>query len=101
MSIEEFAKLQAEMPTPELIEKARDYIRDVSKKGQRDWRMSIPPSRYDADMVLGEVCRRLEYMERRCIAAEAYIDESPCDPDITQAQWAAYRFWEGIKSVTP
>lgn len=71
MSIEEFAKLQAEMPTPELIEKARDYIRDVSKKGQREWRMSIPPSRYDADMVLGEVCRRLEAAEKEL---EHYAD---------------------------
>ncbi len=63
MSIQEFEKLQAEIPAPELIERAREYIRDVSKKGQREWRMTIPPSRYDADMVFGEVCRRLEELE--------------------------------------
>ena len=71
MSTQEFAKLQAEIPTPELIEKARAYIRDVSKKGQREWRMTIPPSRYDADMVLGEVCRRLEAAENEL---EHYAD---------------------------
>ena len=100
MSIQEFEKLQAEIPTPELIEKARVWIELMNK-------ICIAPcsgnhkSVNDPDMVFGEVCRRLEYMEHRCVAAEAYIEESPCDPDITQAQWAAYRFWEGVKSVTP
>ncbi len=68
MSIQEFAKLQAEIPTAELIEKARAYIRDVSKKGQREWRMTIPPSRYDADMVFGEMCRRLEIVSKFDVA---------------------------------
>lgn len=34
----------------------------------------------------------------RCEAAEAYISESPCDPDITAAQLKAYNKWQEIKN---
>ena len=62
MSIQEFAKLQAEMPTPELIEKARVWIELMNKIG------IAPCSKKnktvnDPDMVLGEVCRRLDELE--------------------------------------
>lgn len=62
MSIQEFEKLQAEIPTPELIEKARVWIELMNKIG-------IAPcsgnhkSVNDPDMVFGEVCRRLEELE--------------------------------------
>lgn len=99
MSIQEFAKLQAEIPTPELIEKARAWIDLMNKVGIARSQIETR-SVNDPGAIFIELCRRLEYMERRCIAAEAYINESPCDPDITQSQWAAYRFWEGVKSAT-
>lgn len=60
MSIEDFQKWQAEMPTTDLLEKAREYIRENSKNYGKRWKMSIPPQRSDCDMVFGEVCRRLE-----------------------------------------
>lgn len=33
----------------------------------------------------------LFYWKMRCALAETYIEESPCDPDITGEQIAAYR----------
>lgn len=32
----------------------------------------------------------LEYWKARCLAAEKFIDESPCDPDIYSEQIEAY-----------
>ena len=98
MTQEKLKADQAAIPTPELIEKARDYIGKVTEYGHREWRISIPVNRYDADMVFQEVCRRLEYWQKRCEAAEAYIEESPCDPDINETLWRAYRYWESVKN---
>lgn len=39
------------------------------------------------------------YWKNRCQLAEAYIDESPCDPDITAAQGNAYRAWNKVKDA--
>lgn len=36
----------------------------------------------------------LDYWKQRCLLAEAYINESPCDPDIFPAQedaWSEYK----------
>lgn len=33
------------------------------------------------------------YWKRRCKAAEKFIKESPCDPDITSKQIEAYNEW--------
>lgn len=60
MSIEEFAKLQAEMPTPELIEKARAWNTKLCETGGRAWSLRVPVSENDPDMIFGELCRRLE-----------------------------------------
>jgi hypothetical protein len=35
-----------------------------------------------------------EYWKNRCLAAEHFIDESPCDPDIYQKQMEAYNEWQ-------
>lgn len=43
----------------------------------------------------------LNYWKRRCEAAEKYINESPCDPDITPAQEAAYDAWQEIVKQQP
>ena len=42
-----------------------------------------------------------EYWIERCLAAEKYIDESPCDPDIYPKQFEAYNHWNKIKDSEP
>jgi hypothetical protein len=37
------------------------------------------------------------YWKERCLAAEKFIDLSPCDPDIYPDQLIAYGEWETIK----
>lgn len=68
MTQEKLKADQAAMPTAELIEKARAYISAVSEKGHREWRMSIPVNKNDADMVFQEVCRRLEIASKFDVA---------------------------------
>ena len=34
-----------------------------------------------------------EYWRERCILAETYIRNSPCDPDITLNQLTSYKEW--------
>ena len=41
----------------------------------------------------------LEYWKKRCELAEMYIEECPCDPDITLSQLAAYSAWNHFKSI--
>lgn len=42
-----------------------------------------------------------DYWRKRCEAAERYINESPCDPDITNTQEAAYDAWQEIVKQQP
>ena len=42
-----------------------------------------------------------DYWKKRCLAAEKYIDERPCDYDIYQEQVAAYNEWQIIKNTDP
>lgn len=42
--------------------------------------------------------KELDYWKKRCELAESYIEESPCDPDITINQLAAYSAWNDFKS---
>ena len=35
-----------------------------------------------------------EYWKHRCLAAEQFIEESPCDPDIYPKQIEAYNEWQ-------
>ena len=41
----------------------------------------------------------VEYWKQRCELAEAYIEESPCDPDIYAEQWQAYNAWQEFKKL--
>lgn len=43
----------------------------------------------------------LEYWKKRCLAAEKFINESPCDPDIYPEQIEAYNNWQQIKNKKP
>ena len=44
------------------------------------------------------LCRQRKYWRDRCIAAEIYISESPCDPDIYAQQILAYDRWKDIQT---
>ena len=37
-----------------------------------------------------------EYWKHRCLAAERFIEESPCDPDIYPEQMDAYNEWQKL-----
>lgn len=47
----------------------------------------------------------LEYWKKRCLAAEKFIKESPCDPNICVEQIEAcneaYNIWQKIKNNKP
>jgi len=43
----------------------------------------------------------LVYWRQRCIAAEVFIKESPCDPDITKSQINAYTKWQELNKNFP
>jgi hypothetical protein len=57
---EQFHKSLAEIQPQELIDKAHDMISELAKSGGKSFRMCIPPSRFDTDMLLSEVVRRYE-----------------------------------------
>jgi len=38
-----------------------------------------------------------DYWKARCVLAEKFIKESPCDPDVTTEQWKAYMDWQYYK----
>jgi len=38
------------------------------------------------------------YWKERCLAAEKYIEESPCDYDIYPKQYEAYQNWLNLKN---
>jgi hypothetical protein len=39
-----------------------------------------------------------DYWKERCLAAEKFIDLSPCDPDIHGDQWIANNEWNKLKN---
>lgn len=41
--------------------------------------------------------KEFEYWKSRALAAENFIDKSPCDPDIYDEQIKAHRDWQDIK----
>lgn len=41
------------------------------------------------------------YWKHRCEAAESFISESPCDPDITEKQIKAYAYWKKLYNIKP
>lgn len=44
-----------------------------------------------------ESSESIEYWVERALRAEAYIEECPCDPDITEDQLKAYEEWLEVK----
>ncbi len=42
-----------------------------------------------------------DYWKKRCELAELYIEETPCDPDITYTQFLAYNAWNNFKNSIP
>ena len=52
---------------------------------------------YDIDSVNRLILADESYWKKRCLAAEKYISESPCDPDIYDSQLKAYHRWQKIK----
>jgi len=38
------------------------------------------------------------YWQKRCELAEKFIEESPCDPDITGEQWAAWSEYQQFRN---
>lgn len=44
---------------------------------------------------------KISTLTERMLAAEEYIEEIPCDPDITSDQYSAYLKWQGLKDVVP
>lgn len=40
-----------------------------------------------------------DYWEKRCALAENYISLSPCDPDIYEEQFEAYKEWNKFKEL--
>ena len=48
-------------------------------------------------MNIEEAIESYYYWVNRCLAAEKYIEESPCDPDIYEDQLKAYHEWQVIK----
>ena len=51
-----------------------------------------------------KICIQLEeteieiYWKTRCLLAEKYIEESPCDPDFYKEQLKAYNKWKDFKN---
>lgn len=84
MTIEELQKLQAEMPTTELLEKAADWNSKLCKSGGRAWSLRVPVDINDPDQIFSEVCRRLENsqsaikeMERMLVVIQRIEEEMP------------------------
>ena len=48
--------------------------------------------------LIADLEKRAEYWEKRCRAAEDFIKESPCDPDITYNQIQAHNKWQDFKN---
>ena len=52
-----------------------------------------------------KICLQLDetisktYWKTRCLLAEKYIEESPCDPDIYDEQLKAYSVWMDFKKL--
>lgn len=62
--------------------------------------MVLSPMRSTIHLII-KAMEELEYWKKRCELSEAYISESPCDPDITSSQLVAYLEWNLFKkSIT-
>ncbi len=73
MTIEKLTELQAAMPTPELLEKARVWIKLMNKVGISPVNIH-PKSANDPGMIFGEACRRLENSQGLLEALEQLLE---------------------------
>ena len=55
----------------------------------------------DYENELNELARVKDYWFNRCYCAEKFIEESPCDPDITKDQIEAHEIWQDAKQPLP
>ena len=53
----------------------------------------------DMESEIAELTKQRDELKERMHAAEKYISESPCDPDIYQEQLDAYMAWKEIVSA--
>lgn len=52
------------------------------------------------EMELDALAKIKDYWYNRCYQAEKFIEESPCDPDITKEQIEAHKNWQESKKLT-
>lgn len=63
------------MPTAELIEKTKAWNTRLCRSGGREWTLRVPVSENDPDMLIGEVCKRLESLEAENAALRDAVAE--------------------------
>lgn len=88
------------LPYGELGNKATTYMKEFEKnyaelRSELNLNEDLQPQLMQAD-VSGSLPPSAEYWEERCLAAEKFIEESPCDPDIHEDQIRAYDAWKSI-----
>lgn len=47
-------------------------------------------------ILMNRTIDELAYWKQRCLAAEKFIQETPCDPDITNTQIEAQHEWKEL-----
>lgn len=52
------------------------------------------------EMELDALAKIKDYWYNRCYQSEKFIEESPCDPDITKEQIEAHKNWQESKKLT-
>lgn len=91
------------MKTPKAIEVIQEYQRHIATKNKAVHNRVDMPDAVELDKALSKAVEVMDnkYWEARCKLAEAYINESPCDPDIYAEQYQAYLEWQSfIEEVT-
>ena len=58
MTTDEFNEILSKIPNEELISVCEGEITDLAKSGGKTFRMSIPPSINDTDIILSELVER-------------------------------------------
>lgn len=94
MTIEELNAIQAAMPTAELIAKARAWNTKLCATGGNAWSLRVPVSENDPDMIFGELCRRLERLEK-----DTWL--SPVASELESQEAKIRAIWPGYPDVQP
>jgi len=88
-----FAKLWS---TSKMVRDLQHYLETTPKEEiQRGWDEAKKNSPKGGPTV-DEYFNPELYWKERCLAAELYIEKTPCDPDIYPEQLEAYHMWEEI-----